>query len=99
VRLIRYRIVVNERSLRRLSLNATPKTRYTTHSTGLPLTCQALQFLTTAELDQDLNRPLRIIFIFLNVYLPGTVDALERGGEPFIDPVDERLQFGVPLSL
>jgi hypothetical protein len=34
--------------------------------------------------------------MFLNVYLPGAVDALEGGGEPFADPIDERLQFGVP---
>ena len=37
--------------------------------------------------------------MFLNVDLSGAVDTLEGGREPFIDPIDERLQFGVPLLL
>ena len=80
-------------------MNAAGKTRSTTYSTGLPLTCQALQFFTAAELNQDLNRPLHVVFMLLNVYLSGAVDTLEGSRKSFVDPVDERLQFRVPLLL
>jgi hypothetical protein len=64
------------------------KARYSTDSTGLPLTCQALQLLTASELDQNLNRPLRIVLVLFNVYLSSTADALEGRREPFIDLID-----------
>ena len=46
-----------------------------THATRLSLSSEQLQFLAIAELDQDVNRPLVVVFVFTDAYLASASNA------------------------
>lgn len=75
--LMRYKIVVNERSYIAASVSGGVEVIEvnTAHSSGLPLGRQLLQLLVVTELDKDVDRPFVVILRLVYRNLAGATDS------------------------
>lgn len=76
--LMRYRIVVNERSYKATTISTQSigeqKSRIT-HPSRLPLCSQLLQLLVITELDEDVDRPFIVVFGLMELNFTRAADT------------------------